>query len=147
VVLVGGVCLLLAGMAVNWLVAAVTHRLALRLDRDGVTLGRVPFPPTHLVTVPWRDIRSIVLFERQSSLQGYTDHVPHIGLRLTPDAVRPRGIPTPGTVRARLYRLNAGLRPWPVDVYRVIRGWHLDQDRLAKAVRGFGRHVTIIQED
>jgi hypothetical protein len=32
-------------------------------------------------------------------------------------------------------------------VYRVIRGWHLDQDQLAGAVRNFGRHVTIVDED
>jgi len=140
-VLWGALAIVLGGAAVSWLAAMATRRVALRLDQDGVTLGRMAFPPTRLVRVPWHDIEDVVLFDRRRT--GGYGWVSHIGLRLRPGAVRPPGVPTPGTLRALIYRLNAGREPWPADVYRVISGWDVDDTELARAVHTFAPHVSI----
>jgi hypothetical protein len=149
--LLGSVAVMFVVMAVSWLVAVATRRLALRVDKNGITLGRVPFPPSRLVTVPWRDITTIVLFERQKTIGpcpvGFSVRVRHIGLRLEHGADRPPGVPTPGTARAMLYRINAGRKPWPADVYRAAYGWHLDENQLESTVRSYVRHVVIRQDD
>ncbi len=130
-------------MGLAWPVAALTHREALRVDADGVTLGRAPFPPSRSVTVPFRDIAAIVLFHRTEG----GARVPLMGLRLKPSGHRPPGVPTPGTVRHALYRFNTGpLNPYPVDVYRVVRNWRLDEARLRDTLDSYHAHVRVLRE-
>jgi hypothetical protein len=52
----------IVGLGLSWIVAAARHWTALRVDQDGVTLGRRPFPGSRPVTVPWSDIETIVVF-------------------------------------------------------------------------------------
>jgi hypothetical protein len=79
-----------AWMGLGWLISAVTHRVALRLDDDAVMLGRAIFPPSRRVTVALRDVEAIVLLQRTSSPGGgYVDRVTYLGLRLRPRAQRP----------------------------------------------------------
>jgi hypothetical protein len=47
--LFGAMAIVLGGAGASWLAAMITRRVALRLDQDGVTLGRMAFPPTRLV--------------------------------------------------------------------------------------------------
>jgi hypothetical protein len=129
-------------MALAWVVAAFTHRVALRVDADGVTLGRVPFPPSRQVTVPLRDVEAVVVFWRA----GNGRRVLLVGLRLCPGAERPPGVPTPGTFRHLLYRVNTGLNPYPVDVYRPVNGWRLDGLRLQDALDSYGGGVPLLVE-
>jgi hypothetical protein len=119
---------LLAWMGLSWLIAAATHRVALRVDANGVTLGRVPFPPSRRVTVPFRDIEAVVLFRRHGNGRWLT----LVGLRLRP------GVPRGSTMRRLLYRVNTGLlHPYPVDVYRAVYGWTLDETALRAALAGY----------
>jgi len=74
------------GYGVGWLAAAMTRQVALRVDRQGVLFGRVPFPPRRPVLVPWSSIDEIVAFKRSGT--AYSALKPFIGLRLRPGAPR-----------------------------------------------------------
>jgi hypothetical protein len=135
---------MMAGMAVRWLVPALTHQVALRIDHDGVTLGPEPVLPARAVMVAWKDIEAVVVVHTGVTVGFFfPDRRRHIGLRLRPDAVRPRGVPTPGTLRARLRRLNAYNRDWHGEVFRMVRGWRLDDARLRSAVHVHSRDVEV----
>jgi hypothetical protein len=127
------------GAGWSYLHAAVTRRLALRIDSSGVTLGRA-WPPTQAVFVPWPDIEHLVRFGavNQSGTAQF------VGVRLKPGAARPPGVPAPGSFAAKLRRFNAGFTPWPADLFRNARPWSLDQESLADAVRLHASHITIV---
>ncbi len=102
------------------LLGPLLHGLALRVDQDGVTLGRELGLMTHnglwwrtpQVTVPWNDVDAVVLFSLANPKGG---SVSCIGVRLRAGASLPPSQPT-GFVLWR--RLNAALgqeRP-PEDV-------------------------------
>src|SRR4051812_27797170 len=134
--------LLFVGAGMSFLMAAVTRRLALRVDSSGVTLGRA-FLPARPVFVPWRDIEQIVRFaavNRSGTAQ-------FIGVRLKPGATRPPGVPAQGSLAAKLRRLNAGFTPWPADLFRNARSWSLDDSSLAEAVRRHAGPVPIVWAD
>jgi hypothetical protein len=128
-------------MALGRLLAYRSRRIMLRVDSTGVTLGRPPLPFGHAVHVPWRDVESFVLFEQHGSRQGLaTITEAFVGLRLTPDAVRPPGVPAPRSVGRLLMRLNSGpLRRPKIDVYRSMRGSELDVKQLRIVVRRYGQ--------
>jgi hypothetical protein len=118
-----------------WTVAVATKQVALRLDRDGVTLGRTPFPPRRAVTVPWADLQAIVIYQQMPATVG-APTLTRLGLRLRPSAVRPRGIPQPGSIRARLN--------WkPAEVSRDTRGWSVDELQLRLALYAYAPHVGL----
>ena len=71
----------------------------------------------------------------------------HVGLRLRPEAVRPKGIPTPGTFRARLHKLMMFNEDWPAEVVRTVRGWRLDEARLEAAVDAYTHNVKVEYHD
>jgi hypothetical protein len=126
------------GAGLSYLLAAVTRRLALRVDSSGVTLGRA-WPPTRAVFVAWPDIDHLGRFaavNRSGTAQ-------FVGVRLKPGAPRPPGVPMPGSMRAKLRRFNAGFTPWPADLFRNTRGSSLDDSLLAEAVRVHANHITI----
>jgi len=127
------------GAGLSYLLAAVTKRLALRVDSSGVTLGRA-WPPTRAVFVPWHDIRELVRFaavNRSGTAQ-------FVGVRLKPGATRPPGVPAPGSMAAMLRRFNAGFTPWPADLFRNLRACSLDDSSLADAVRTHAGHIGIV---
>ena len=137
VVLVAWYC----GYCVGWLVAAMTGQVALRVNRRGVLLGRVPFPPRRSVLVPWSSIDDIVAFKRSGSF--YSTAKPFIGIRLRPDAPRPSEVPRPGTIAHRLRVWNNFLEPVSPDLERMMRGWDLDMIVLQRSVCTYGPHVRI----
>src|SRR5688572_12923909 len=49
--------------ALAWTIAFATKHVALRVDETGVTLGRGANLLAPIVTVPWADLKRIVLFE------------------------------------------------------------------------------------
>lgn len=126
-----------AGSALGWTMAIAQRRLALGLGDDGITLGRVPFPPTRRVTVPWADLEAIILYERDLPYVGYQ---PFLALRLRDGADRPPGVPQPGSIRARLNRR-------PGEVSRPIKGWRLDRYRLVQVVRAYAPQVLLVGPD
>jgi hypothetical protein len=136
----GCIAFFMLGAGLSYVLAAATRRLALRIDSHGVTLGRA-FLPTRAVFVPWPDIDHIVRF---AAFNNYAGTAQFIGVRLKPGAPRPRGVPAPGSLAAGLRRFNAGLTPWPADVFRNARPWSLDDTLLAEAVRLHAGEVTII---
>ncbi len=129
--------LMFAGGALRWTIAVVRQEIALRLDDDGITLGRLPFPPTRQVTVPWVDLEAVVLYERYVDNFGYQ---PFLGLRLRDGADRPPGVPQPGSLRDRLNRR-------PAEVSRPVKNWRLDLSRLVEAVRAYAPHVLLVAPD
>jgi hypothetical protein len=130
----------LGAMALGRLLAYRGRRLMLRVDTTGVTLGRPPLPFGHAVHLPWRDIEAFVVFNQSGSLQGFaTITETFVGLRLTPDAVRPPGVPARLSVGRLLIRLNTGpLRRPKIDVYRSMRGTDLDDEQIRILVRRYG---------
>jgi hypothetical protein len=139
VVMFVGSAVFFGGAGLSYLVAAVTGRLALRVDSSGVTLGRA-FLPTSAVFVPWRDIEHIVRFAASNG----AGTAQFIGVRLKPGAALPAGVPAPGSIMAKLRRLNAGFTPWPADLFRNTRGWSLDDSLLSDMVRLHTSHVRIV---
>ena len=126
------VAVMVLAVGVSSLVVLATGRVAVRVDAEGVTLGRVPCPPLFPVTVPWRDIEAIVCPERWRTFHRSRA----IALRLRADAA-----PAPGRLEeqwARLWLEPAGRR-------RAVRGWRLDEERFAAAVRRYGGHVEIVR--
>jgi hypothetical protein len=122
--------MLLPAVWVVYVQAAVTGRLAFRVDEVGVTLDGALFPPSPPITVPWRDIAEVVRYDVRSRYATTR----YVGVRLRPEALRPPGVPEPGSLRARLRRINAGWTPLPVDIGQADRGWVLDDALLDDAV-------------
>jgi hypothetical protein len=122
---------------VRWLVATVTRRVALRADERGLTFGATPFPIHPGVTAPWSDIDQVEIFNGSS--QG---RAAFVGIRLRPEAPRPRGVPEPGTFRATLSRWNRLFQDLP-DLFRAVVGWHLDKARLADTAARYDNRVRV----
>jgi hypothetical protein len=139
ILMFGCAALFFLGAGLSYLLAAVTRRLALRVDSGGATLGRT-WPPTRAVFVPWPDVEHIVRFAavNQSGTAQF------IGVRLKPGSPRPPGVPAPGSFAAKLRRFNAGFTPWPADLFRNARAWSLDDSSLTDAVRLHASHITIV---
>jgi hypothetical protein len=135
-------------------IVAARHPVALRVDHDGVTLGRPPglltqhglWWHTPRVTVPWRDIDAIVVFDLTDS---GPSTVSCIGLRLRAGADLPPGEPTRPSAWQYLNRVLGQSRP-PDDVrlFRQIFGWRLDRELLAEAVRAHAHPgVQVVDHD
>ena len=131
----------LIAVAINWIRAAATGWVALRIDRDGVTLGRHPMPGSRAVAVPWRDIQDVVVFYYHAPRHSGG---PCVGLRLTPTAPRPSGRPPAGTLRGWLYRIFTTTSSAPADVHLGIRGWNLNRVAMKAAVRAFAPATRIV---
>lgn len=139
--LLGGAAVWFTAMSAGWLLAALTRRVALRVDEAGVTLARHPFPPRRAAKVPWEDLSAIVLLP----MTGARIPTRAIALRLKPGAARPPGVPRPGSFRARLVWYPR--KPAPADFYLIIRGWELDTEMLITAQRTFQPAVPIVVLD
>jgi hypothetical protein len=138
-VLVGG---FLVAVTLGPIRAATERWIALQVDRDGVTLGRRPFPGSRALSVPWEDIEEVVLFYYPSV--EHRGGGPIVGLRLTPTAVCPSGGPPPGTARGRLYHRLMTTPKVPADVYIGVRGWYLNRSALTAAVRAFAPATRVV---
>jgi hypothetical protein len=68
---------------------------------------------------------------------------PFIGVRLRPDAPRPREVPRPGTIAHRLRAWRAFWEPMSPDLDRMMRGWDLDMIALQRSVWTHGPQVRI----
>jgi hypothetical protein len=119
---------------------AVSHRIALRVDAEGVTMGGTPLryrSTTKLV--PWSDIERIVVWQRRMPRGG---PLLYVGLAGGPNAPRPEGPAARAAARA-----NALAAPTvPGGTYLAIRavtGWHLGPARLAAATARFAPTVQI----
>jgi hypothetical protein len=139
--LLGSGAIFFTVMALSWLIAAIRREVALRIDANGVLLGREPFPPRRPVLVPWRDIEAIVTVRFVRDFDFARVPTALIALRLKEGAVRPPGVPRPG-LRARMYWYP--LKPL-ADVHLSIRGWHPSFDRIEGARRAFGPRVSILR--
>jgi hypothetical protein len=141
------------GGGLSMLVGALRRRVALRVDQDGVTLGRPPGLMTHhglwwrtpRVTVPWADIDAVVLFSLDTPKTG---PLSFIGLRLRPGAAHPRREPRRLGIWRRLNIWMGQARP-PEDValYRQIFGWQVNKRRLRRAVEAHARGVKVMDRD
>jgi hypothetical protein len=135
--LFGGGCLALR------LIPVLSHRVALRVDVTGVTLGAMPpWPRSHTATVPWSDIEAVVLW-RLVTVGGI---VRYFGLQ------RRVGLaPLPGSPRSGLGKKMTSLvlpRDVPFQVAidsRPVSLWRLDEKRLLDAIDRFGAGVELVR--
>jgi hypothetical protein len=140
------------GFSLFILIGAVRHRVGLAADENGITLGRPLGPISHhgmwwrtpVVTVPWRDIDAIVLFRLCTPTDGWTLHLPFVGIRLRPGAGLPPGEPKGRGLWVRLsVRMGQPPAPSDVDLYRQVFGYRLDQSRLAAAIAAYAPGVKL----
>ncbi|MGW3666533.1 hypothetical protein [Streptomyces sp. NPDC005141] len=122
-------------------VAALSRKVALRIDEQGVTLGAGPLPVGYKTdVVPWKDIVSVVLWTQHVGRQ----KMPYIGLQR-----RQGSPPLPGlSYGPRLKRINESLVPHVspeiVEASRPINLWNLDRLRLESAVATFAPEVNVL---
>ncbi|WP_346125668.1 hypothetical protein [Micromonospora coerulea] len=140
---------LFGGGALWLLLAALSRRVALRVDRDGVTLAT----PSFLrwwgnradIAVPWRDIAAVVLFYQYVR---WPARILYLGLQLHPSASAPAGAARAGSFEH--WSLERFLPHVPVEassVSRQVNGWRLDRRRLVAAVRTYAPDVPVIELD
>lgn len=133
------------GGGVLLVVAALSRKVALRVDESGITLGGSPLRYAATTAhVPWRDVEAVVLW-RQALARG----LPYLGV------LRPDGSPPlPGTaggkagqVLAEIGRAVAGAPDDRlVTSCRAISGWKVDTFRLAAALQRFATGVPLIDQ-
>lgn len=122
----------LAGISV--VATALSGRVALRVDRAGLTLGAPPpWTRRYTVHVPWSRIRTVYLWKTRTGL--------HIGLRRRKGARPLPWSPRPWTLARR------GVAIGVVDYHRVIDSSLVDRDRLAKAITRFAPRVELVLVD
>ncbi|MFF2847287.1 hypothetical protein ACFVT5_13220 [Streptomyces sp. NPDC058001] len=131
--------LLSAGGGLFMSYAAMSGKVAFRVDETGVLLGGNParYQAT-TARIPWRDIEAVVCWRQHTAAS-----IPHVGLALRADAA-----PVPGATRSRIGRatVRALVPHLPADVVAVSRpvsGWRLDRDRLAAAMAEFAPGVPM----
>ena len=139
---------LFGGGGLVLLVAGLSRRVALRVDREGITFGSPPrvFPWLgRSVLVRWRDIRAVAVFHQYAR---WPARLMYVGLKLGPDASAPEGTPRAGSF---LHRSYVRLIPHvPIDVSTVSRpvnGWRLSRRRLVAAVQAYAPGVPVIEID
>ncbi|MCT9007377.1 hypothetical protein [Streptomyces rhizosphaerihabitans] len=122
-------------------VGALSRKVALRVDENGVTLGGSPLPVGYKTdVVPWTDIISVVL---------WTQHVgrkkmPYIGLQRKQGSPQLPGQPY-GPHRQRMYEtLIPHVSPEIVHASRPVNLWNLDRARLESAVETFAPQVEVV---
>ena len=139
--LMAGLCIALFGLGgVAYLVGLLRGKLALRVDAEGVTLGRSPLvAEVSGRTVPWSDVEAVVLF---TQITGRTT-MTYVGLQ------RREGLaPLPGSPGARALKVSAALLPGiPVEVLATsiaVNGWRLDQKRLVRTMELVAPSVQLL---
>ncbi|GAA5071513.1 hypothetical protein [Nocardia iowensis] len=142
IVLLGVLLLLFGGGGLAFLFTLLSGRVALRVDRDGITLGGFPIWGYRRTTafVPWAQITAVVLFEQRVP-DG--PPMPYIGLARREGAPRLPVIPGLG-----MTRVNAHLIPHvPPDIVaasRPINGWGLDRAQLIESVTRNAPEVPVL---
>jgi hypothetical protein len=136
-------------------VAAARGGVALRIDREGITLGRPRVIPqltryNRALHVAWDDVAEVVLFHLYVMVLGRTYRYPNIGLRLRP------GTHTTATTFDldswlwRIGRASTFIEHVPEDVLvrsQPIMAWRLDERRLRDAVARCAPRVRVIRLD
>lgn len=132
----GGV--LFGAGALMALLFMVDRRVALRVDAEGITLaGGLPRYNANLLSVPWAEIRAVVLWKQHSAVNS-----PYLGLKLHSDSATLRA--DSGRGRIALEYLAPHV-PFEVARFsRPVNGWRLDRERLASSVAHFAPDVHII---
>lgn len=129
--LIAGLGIALFGLGgVAYVVGLLRGKLALRVDAEGITVGRSPLVrelPGR--TVPWADVVSVVLFIQKAS----STTVTYVGVQ------RREGFDhLPGSPGATALKMSKRLLPSiPVDVLATcvaVNGWRLDEESLAKTI-------------
>jgi hypothetical protein len=142
--------LFFGGFGLILLVDALRRPITVRVDHEGVTLGRPPGLLTQhglrwrtpTVRVLWRDIEAIVLFSQHSNAS--SGAIPtFIGLGLRAGASLPPAEPVrEGMMRRLSVLMGQDRAPADVSLYRHIFGWRVDVKRLGAVVR---RHAPAVK--
>ncbi|NEA28339.1 hypothetical protein [Actinomadura bangladeshensis] len=124
--------------SVVFLAMTFSRQVAFRVDAEGITVAGGPFRyRASLLSVPWTDVKAVVLWKQQAA-----QNIPYVGVLRHED--RPADKPV-GKARRLLYGAVAGHVPAEVaNASRQVNGWRLDRDRLAAAVAHFAPDVEII---
>jgi hypothetical protein len=136
-----------AGIALGGLYLALrlatvaSRRVALRVDRTGLTLGAAfPWSASRSVIIPWSDIEAVVLWQQATS----GTKIDYIGLCRRGGASRLPGTPRSAYMRRLDHSLAPHVPPNVVDDSRPMTMFQVDRNRLAAAVRGFRPEVQLV---
>ncbi|MBY8874554.1 hypothetical protein K7640_22255 [Micromonospora sp. PLK6-60] len=141
--------LLFGGGALVLLANALTRRVALRVEPDGISL----LSPLTLwpgrrapdIVAPWSDVAAVVLFHQYFR---WPARLRYLGVRLREGIPAPARAPRPGSAGERTLR---GLLPHvPVEVSGLslaVNGWRLNRRRLVAAVRAYAPEVPVAEID
>ncbi|WP_028935612.1 hypothetical protein [Pseudonocardia spinosispora] len=128
------------GGGVAYALGLMRGKLALRVDAEGITVGRSPLVrelPGR--TVPWADVISVALFVQKTSNSATT----YVGVQ------RREGLaPLPGSPGATAMKMSKALLPGiPADVLATsvpVNGWRLDEERLTRTLALVAPSVTLL---
>jgi hypothetical protein len=119
--------LLFGSLLVTVLWNAITQKVTLRVDHNGIAFGSGSKPGS---VIPWRDVRAVEVFIRQVEAGRRTTSIPYVGV------YRPVGAPavTGASKQAGNRSLQTPAGPI-VAASRGINGVAFDRDRFAAAVK------------
>lgn len=123
--------LALFGVGGLWyLIGLLSRKVALRVDRDGITLGGKP--PRYKATtrfIPWAEVETVVLFTQVIPTLHGTVKMRHVGVQRKPGTS-----PAPTGIQRVARILTTDV---PADVVMsstAVNGWRLDERALSDAL-------------
>jgi hypothetical protein len=128
------------GGGLVYAIGLMRGKLALRVDAEGITVGRSPIVRELTGrTVLWADVVSVVLFVQKTSNATTT----YVGVQ------RAEGLaPLPGSPGAVAMKMSKALLPGiPADVLATsvpVNGWRLDEERLARTLALVAPSVPVL---
>jgi hypothetical protein len=129
------------------LVNALRRAVTLRVDQDGIWLGRPAglitvhgfWWQTPPLTVPWRDIEAVTVYTQRSDAGSGSWTC--LGLEMRAESsVAPKGA---GFLRRLRDLLGPDREPGTMHISRHVFGWQVDIKALRSAVRQHARAVTV----
>ncbi|WP_194814217.1 hypothetical protein [Nocardia sp. XZ_19_385] len=132
---------LFGGGGLLMLAAALSRKVAMRVDQSGITLGGSPLRYRQTTQhVPLPDIEAVVLWRQHTAA-----NIPWIGILRRADAPPPSPVPTGG--RRAMNSTAAALSGAPderlMQCATAINGWKLDTAELKAALQELAPHVRV----
>ncbi|MEV0246784.1 hypothetical protein AB0H76_09370 [Nocardia sp. NPDC050712] len=126
------------------LVNALSRKVALRVDRSGITIGGAPVRyQTSTRRIPWADAESVVLWKQHSS----GSSVSWIGVLRRADAP-PLNTARRGALSQRMSSMTATLGGVPdprlLQCAAAVLGWKIDTAQLAATLKKVAPDVRLI---
>jgi hypothetical protein len=135
-----GFFLFFGGIGALFLVNGLSHRVALRADARGVTLGGTMLRYQATTTfVPWDDIERVVLWQRRMRRSSPMPYLALVGKWGSPQPPE-----TTARMLARAEALGAPSIPGRILAISAVTSWHLDVARLATVAAVYNPNISIV---